>query len=70
MKIKCEGCFTLSICLSQVHFQPQPEFSFGYIFGWGNCTKRCDYLNKLSFAFNSPEFESVKHFFLKEKGIL
>jgi len=67
--VPCKKCISLAICLCQVFFIKDETFSYGYMFGWGNCGTRCHYMHKLSQGGNKSLFEEVKRFFMSQKGI-
>jgi hypothetical protein len=68
--IECEDCVSLAICINEINFYKDDEYSFRYVFQWGTCANRCSYLNNLVAGFHGENgFMDLKLFFMKQKGI-
>lgn len=73
MKIPCEDCICLSVCLQNLDFRKDKDYSYGYKVTWPYYTK-CEVLKKMTVEGKIDDVEKnwhmIKQFFLKKKGLL
>jgi len=68
MIMPCKECISFAICLSRAKFTENRNYSFGYIFEWGD--NKCPYLNNLTLrTFNDFDMIELKQYFMEQKGI-
>jgi hypothetical protein len=67
--LRCEECISLAICISEIKFYPDNDYSFSYAMSFTGVMERCSYFASLEWG--SKDFLNTKRFFLqKKKGLI
>ena len=68
MKIPCENCMCLPVCVNKVVITPSVGTKWSFYFYSSSLTDECSILWK--FIHHGPGFEPTKLFYLKLKGLI
>jgi hypothetical protein len=68
--IKCEECISFAICVNSITFFNDRNYSFEHAMHFGDVQNRCNYFSNITHDIHGGEYQSLKTFFLKAKGLI
>lgn len=69
MKVKCDGCITLPICISKIEIiSIKKQQTYGCAIDWSGLKRKCKYFTLVASNIESKKFLALKYFLLQTKG--